>query len=101
MYRVTKKRRDELARMREAKAEKRLVGPIPERPPELPDLRRRLIVESFDFGHQSHVLEFYKTNRVDCFRVLVDGKEWKKRIGWSKALEGLRKSVPRVSAQID
>lgn len=101
MYRVTKKRREELARMRERKAEKRLAGPMPERPLGLPDLRRRLIVESFDFGHESHVLEFYRTNRVDCFRVVVDGVEWKKRIGWSKALEGLRKSLPRVSMQIE
>lgn len=98
MYRVTKKRREELARMREAKAAKRMASPAPDYPPELPDLRRRLIVEDFDFEHRTHVLEFYKTNRRDCFRVVVDGKEWKKRIGWSKALEGLRKSLPRVGA---
>lgn len=98
MYRVTKKRREELARMRDAKAAMRLAGPAPDYPRELPDLRRRLIVEDFDFGYRTHVLEFYKTNRRDCFRVMVDGKEWKKRIGWSKAVEGLRKSLPRVGA---
>lgn len=96
MYRVTKKRREELARMREAKSAKRLAGPVPERAPDLPDLRRRVIVEDFDFEHRTHVLEFYKTNRRDCFRVMVDGQLWKPRIGWSKALEGLRKSLPRV-----
>ena len=53
---------------------------------QLPELRRRIVVESFDFGHDVHVLEFFRTDRIDCFRVVVDGKEWKRRIGFSAAL---------------
>lgn len=97
-YRKTKRSQETLARMRHGKELARMERPLEARQPELPDLRRRLIVEDFDFQHQTHVLEFYKTNRRDCFRVVVDGKPWKNRIGWSKALEGLRKSLPRVGA---
>jgi len=57
-----------------------------------------MVIESFDFGHEIHVLEFFKTDRIDCFRVVVDGVEWKRRIGFSKTLAGLRKSMPRVAA---
>ena len=99
MYRVTNKakaQRERLAKMRAGRDRARMALPVPEYPVDLPDLRKRLIVESFDFGHEVHVLEFFRTNRIDCFRVVVDGVEWKKRIGWSKALEGLRKSMPRV-----
>lgn len=95
-YRVTKKRREQLAQMRAAKAKKREAGELPERTPQLPELRRRLVIEDFDYGHQIHVMEFFRTNRIDCFRVVVDGVEWKKSIGWSRALAGLRKSMPRV-----
>lgn len=99
MYRVTKKRAAQLAAMRAAKEAKRLAGPAPEYPQELPELRRRLVIEDFDFGHHVHVMEFYRTNRRDCYRVVVDGKPWKERIGWSKALAGLRKSMPRIGDQ--
>lgn len=97
-YRVSKKRRDQLAQMRIAKARKREAGLAPEYPVVLPELRRRLIVQDFDCGENTHVLEFYATRRIDCYRVTVDGKEWKKSIGWSRALAGLRKSLPRVAS---
>ena len=96
-YRVTAKAK-EYARKRLAKEAKRLAGPAPDYPPDMPELRRRIVIESFDFGHDVHVMEFYRTNRIDCFRVVVDGKEWKKRIGFSMALAGLRKSLPRVGS---
>ena len=32
------------------------------------------------------------------YRVIADGVEWKQRVGWSKILAGLRKSLPRVGA---
>lgn len=99
-FRKTRRSKETLSRMKAGKDAARMARPAPDYPPELPELRRRLIVEDFDFEHRTHVLEFYKTSRVDCFRVMVDGKEWKKRIGWSKALEGLRKSLPRVGATI-
>lgn len=84
--------------MREAKARKRLSCPQPDYPPDLPDLRRRIVIEDFDFGHKVHVLELHRTNRVDCYRVVADGVEWKKRIGWSRILAGLRKAMPRVGS---
>ncbi len=98
-YRLTKKAaQTRLEAMRRGRERARLDGPAPEYPPTLPELRRRLVVEDFDFGHSVHVLEFFRTDRIDCFRVVVDGKEWKRRIGWSQALAGLRKSMPRVGA---
>lgn len=100
-YRLTKKaeqQRQRLIAMRAGRERARLAAPAPDYPLQLPELRRRIVVENFDFGHDVHVLEFYRTNRIDCFRVVVDGKEWKRRIGFSAALAGLRKSMPRVGA---
>jgi hypothetical protein len=73
--------------------------PIEERAPELPALRRQIIIRDFDFGETIHTLDLYKSDRRDCYRVLVDGKPWKDRIGWSAILAGLRKSMPRVGAE--
>ena len=101
-YRLTKKaaaQRQRLLAMRAGRDRARLAAPAPDYPPTLPDLRRRIVIEDFDFGHKVHVLELHRTNRVDCYRVVADGVEWKERIGWSKILAGLRKSMPRVGAQ--
>jgi hypothetical protein len=100
-YRLTKKaatQRQKLATMRAGRERNRLASPALDYPAQLPDLRRRIVIESFDFGHEIHVLEFFRSDRVDCFRVVVDGLEWKRRIGFSKALAGLRKSMPRVGS---
>lgn len=100
-YRLTKKaeqQRNRLTSMRRSRETARLESPAPNHPIDLPDLRRRLVIEDFDFGHDVHVLEFFKSDRIDCFRVVADGKEWKRRIGFSAALAGLRKSMPRVAA---
>lgn len=99
MYRVTQKaaaQRQKLAAMRRGADAARQADPAPDYPAGLPDLRRRITFEDFDFGHQVHVLELYRTNRRDCYRVVADGVEWKKRIGMSLILAGLRKSFPRV-----
>ena len=95
-YRKTKHSKETLARMKAGKDRARMDRPAPDYPSQMPELRRRILIENFDFGHELHVMEFFRTNRVDCFRVEVDGKEWKKRIGFSRALSGLRKSMPRV-----
>ena len=87
-----------LKRMREAKERKRLESEPPYYPVELPDLRRRVIVIDYDFGEVIHIIELYKTNRVDCYRAVADGILWKDLIGWSKVLEGLRKSFIRVGS---
>lgn len=97
-YRKTHGSAETLAHMRAGRDAARMADPVPVRASDLPDLRRRLIVEDFDFGRQVHVLEFYRTHRVDCYRVVVDGREWQRCIGWSRALAGLRKSLPRVGA---
>lgn len=68
----------------------------PMRGPDLPELRREVIVIDYDTGQPvTHTLHMYKTKRIDTYRIEADGKPWK-RGGWSAALEGLRKSYPRV-----
>lgn len=103
MYRLTKKaaaqRTSRLESMRRGKDAARMGRPIEERAPELPDLRRRIVIEDWDFGHRVHVLDLHRTSRIDCYRVTADGKPWKDRIGWSAILAGLRKSMPRVGAE--
>lgn len=100
-YRKTSKYRQQLANMRAAKEAKRLTGPAPEYPAQLPELRRRIVIEDFDFEQKIHVIELFRSDRVDCYRVVVDGVPWKERIGWSRILAGLRKSMPRVAAVVD
>ena len=98
-YRLTKKAaQTRLEAMRRGRERARIEGPAPDYPAILPDLRRRIVIEDWDFGHKVHVLELHRTNRVDCYRVVADGVEWKERVGWSKILAGLRKSMPRVGA---
>lgn len=97
-YRKTRRSIETLARMKAGKDAARMARPAPHYPQQLPDLRRRIVVEDWDFGHSVHVLELHRTNRVDCYRVIADGVEWKERIGWSKILAGLRKSMPRVGS---
>ena len=98
MYRKTKRSIETLARMKAGKAAARMARPTPDYPSVLPELRREIIIIDHDFGEQIHRLMLYRTNRVDCYRVVADGVEWKERIGWSKILAGLRKSMPRISA---
>lgn len=100
-YRVTRRSAETLAAMQRGKALARMERPSPEYPPILPELRRRIVIEDFDFGHRVHVLELHRTSRIDCYRVVADGREWKRRMGWSKILTGLRKALPRLSAQVD
>jgi len=101
MYRLTKKaaaQRQRLLAMRAGRERARLAAPAPDYPPTLPELRREIIIIDHDFGEQIHRLMLYRTDRVDCYRCVADGVEWKERIGWSKILAGLRKSMPRVGA---
>lgn len=98
-YRKTRRSKETLARMQAGKAAARMERPAPEYPAMMPDLRRRIVITDYDFGERVHTLDLYRTSRVDCYRVHVDGKPWKVRIGWSKILEGLRKSLPRLGAE--
>lgn len=97
-YRKTKRSLETLTKMRAGRAVARMARPAPDYPPLLPKLRRQIIIRDFDFGERIHTLDLYRTNRVDCYRVVADGVEWKQRVGWSKILAGLRKSMPRVCA---
>lgn len=100
-YRKTKRSLETLAKMRVGRDAARMARPAPDYPPMPPDLRRQIIVRDFDFGETIHTLDLYRTNRVDCYRVVADGIEWKKRVGWSQILAGLRKSMPRVGATME
>ena len=98
-YRLTKKAaQTRLEAMRRGLECARLDGPAPDYPQALPNLRRQIIIRDFDFGEKIHTLDLYLTDRVDCYRAVADGVEWKERIGWSKILAGLRKSMPRVGS---
>lgn len=63
--------------------------------PELPQLRRVVIVIDYDSGAPvEHRIELYRTTRVDVYRAQADGADWGRK-GWSAVLAGLRKSLPR------
>ena len=57
-----------------------------------------LIIIDYDFGKVEHRIDLYRTPRIDCYRAVADGVEWKRRVGWSKVLAGLRVKFPRVRA---
>ena len=86
-----------LRAMRDAR-ERRRLGVEPRYPRELPALRRTLIIIDYDFGRVEHRIDLYRTPRIDCYRAVADGVEWKRRVGWSKVLAGLRVKFPRVRA---
>lgn len=97
-YRKRTQMSAKLAAARQARDRARMARPAPDYPPELPQLRRTIIVIDHDFGTVEHRMDLYRTNRRDCYRVVADGVEWRKRAGWSAILAGLRKSMPRVGA---
>lgn len=99
MYRKTNKYKTICSRMRAAKDRLRMEADPPAYPVELPDLRRRIIVEDYDDGQPiRHEFCLYRSDRIDCYRVVVDGAEWKQKIGWSQILAGLRRALPRLRA---
>jgi len=81
-----------LAAMRLAKERKRLAGPQPEYPAELPTDRplRRIVVEDIHRG--THVIECWAGPRIDQFRATVDGQAWRPAIGWHRICRGLAKA---------
>lgn len=67
-----------------------------------PDLRRRITIEDFDGDAPvTHVIELHRTSRIDCYRAIVNGVEWKPRVGWSRVLDGLRRAMPRLASARD
>ncbi len=102
MYRETKKYKKQcniLSKLRQAKENKRLESPPPEYPVVLPEIRKIITVETFDFGYEKQTMELHKTNRVDCYNVFIEDKLWKKNIGLSKIFELLRKANPRLLSE--
>lgn len=82
--------------MQRGRAQNRMTQPAPDYPADLPDVRMRITVERYDMAApERHEFELRRTNRVDVYAVLVDGKPWK-RAGLTAVLEGLRKACPRV-----
>jgi hypothetical protein len=93
MYRVTRTARNARAKHPELTAAD--IEPLPR---EFPKLRRRIVITDYDFGEKVHTLDLYRTPRIDCYAVHVDGQPWRPRMGWSRILAGLRKSLPRVGS---
>lgn len=76
--------------MREEKQRRRGNYPASEAPPELPRLRRRIIVVNYDSGVPIRFcVDLYKTNRVDCYRAAANGKSVERQ---SRMGEGRRSS---------
>lgn len=96
MYKKRTKISKKLAAMRKAKERIRMESTAPDYPFKPPKLRRIIVIIDFDFGKMVNIIRLYRTNRIDCYQAVVDGKIWKKNIGWSKILEGIRKSFVRV-----
>lgn len=63
---------------------------------EITELRRVIEITDYSGKPITRKLELYKTDRIDCYKVVVDGKLWKERIGWSNILAGIRKALPRL-----
>jgi len=87
-----------LEAMRRGKEAARMARPLEPRPPDLPELRRQIVIIDHDFGTVEHRIDLFRTGRIDCYRVVADGAEWKRRAGWSTVLEALRKSFLRVGS---
>lgn len=96
MYRRTNKyakRREWHPRPAVAEADQR---PAMWRPPKL---RRRITIEDFDgVETRTHIVELFRTPRIDSYRAVIDGREWHPRIGWSRVLDGLRRALPRLAS---
>jgi len=76
-------------------------GPPPQYPYEPPEIRRRIIVEDYDFGRTvRHEFVLLKSNRIDCYRVAVEGKLLSGRIGWARVLEMVRKAFLRATTRV-
>ncbi|MGS2720110.1 hypothetical protein [Paraglaciecola aestuariivivens] len=66
----------------------------------IPSLRRVIEITDYDSGEPVvHKIELFRTDRIDCYDVHVDGSLWKKRIGWSQVLAGIRKAMPRLARE--
>lgn len=64
-----------------------------------PLLRRRVTIDDFDGVEPvTHIVELFRTSRIDSYRAVIDGREWKSHVGWSRVLDGLRRAMPRLAS---
>jgi hypothetical protein len=61
----------------------------------IPDPCYRITIENFVMGG-FHILEFHPADKLNRFRITVDGKDWS-TCGWSEALVRVRKSCVRMA----
>jgi hypothetical protein len=65
---------------------------------EPPELRRVIEITDYDTGQPiTHRIELLRSDRIDCYRVIADGRPWRRRAGWAQVLAGVRKALPRVA----
>ncbi len=79
MYRTrrhgSQKFNEKMARWRDIQLRKKLEEPAPYYGPEPPEIRRRIIVEDYDGPETTrHEIVLHRSNRIDCYRVEVDGR---------------------------
>lgn len=92
---------ERMRRWRDAKERKRLDGPAPQYPYEPPEIRRRIIVEDYDYDRiVRHEFVLLKSDRIDCYRVAIDGQMLPDRIGWSRVLGLVRKAFLRATTRV-
>lgn len=93
MYRRTRKYQ---ARRQPSRIE---LAPEDQRPPtwQPPDLRRRITIEDFDGPvPRTQTIELFRTRRIDSYRAVINGTQWKASVGWSSVLDGIRRALPRL-----
>lgn len=96
MYRKTKQAHAIYRRSRRAAIPIEDQRPDRWRPPEL---RRRITIEDFDgLTMKVHVIEMHRTNRIDSYNVIANGKPWDGHLGWSKVLDRIRRVLPRLAS---
>jgi hypothetical protein len=103
MYRTRRhgslKFNEKMARWRDIQLRKKPEEPAPYYGPEPPEIRRRIIVEDYDGPETTrHEIILNRSNRIDCYRVEVDGRMLPGRKGWSSVQEMVRKAFVRVGA---
>lgn len=102
MYHKPSKQRQEaqarkLEAMRKGKERAAMNREPKGRMPDLPDLRRTVVVTDYDTGQAiTHRIDLFKCGRIDQYRAVADGKAWMQRIGWSRVLSLLRKAYQRI-----
>lgn len=80
-----------------ARARKRIQSP-PQDYFDAPDYSkpvRKLVYTDLLSGASHEFVLYIHPQRIDQFRVILNGKVWRERIGWTHILAGLRKAAGR------